>query len=335
MIEVKLRTLTPIWTGDVDQSCRELKETGIIGSLRWWYEALIRAYGGRACDPTVSTCDGKDHCDACELFGCTGWSRKFRVEINSNLEPAPRLGVRTREERRVRGQLQFLSRYVSGLSGEIDIRLIPIRELKNNESHNLYKTLQLIHGYAALGAKTSQGNGVVNIENLNGLKHVPATSNMAKNNPNITGLPNLGDFFFSKFRLHFENTILNVIKGQLFWGMGRDANTWSDFWSNYRFLPIAFHVRDAIRPEIDDRRKRHEIFGERGKGSKVFFSHGYRIDDSTVEIRMFGYSLNQDERDALRRAFPKNLPRYISREPTKPLIVEVKETEFKTGMELL
>jgi len=327
-MEVKLRTLTPLWTGDVDQSCREVKETGIVGSLRWWYEALVRAYGERACDPTNSTCDGNNHCDACELFGCTGWSRKFRIELDSKLEPTQRLGIRTRSQPR-------LFRYVSGLVEELDVRIIPIRRLKDSEIHNLYKMLQLVHEYAALGAKTSQGNGVVDIK-LSGFKCAPATGNVVKNDPSITGLPNLVDFFFSKFQLRFENTIRNIIDRQLFWGMGRDANIWGDFWSNHRFLPIAFHVRDGIRPVIKDRRRRHEVFGERGKkGSKVFVSHGYRIDDSTVEIRMFGYSLGQDELHALRRAFPKNLHGCISRETTRPLIFEVKETEFKTGMELL
>ena len=52
MGEIKIRTLTPLWTGDVDRECKSIKETGIIGSLRWWYEALVRGLGGYACDPT-------------------------------------------------------------------------------------------------------------------------------------------------------------------------------------------------------------------------------------------------------------------------------------------
>ncbi|MEM2614149.1 MAG: type III-B CRISPR module RAMP protein Cmr1 [Nitrososphaerota archaeon] len=334
-MEVKLRTLTPLWTGDVDQNCLRVKETGIVGSLRWWYEALVRAYDGQACDPTDSTCDGKNHCDACELFGCTGWSRKFRIEIKSNLKPIPRLGVRTREKRMIKDRPKFLSRYVSGLFGELDIRIIPIRSLKKNESHNLYKILQLVQGYGALGAKTSQGNGVVSIEKLNGFEHVSVTSNKLKKSPEITNLPNLADFFFSKFRLEFKNSIASVIDRQLLWSTERDTGTWKDFWSNYGFLPIAFHARDAIRPVIRSRKRRHEVFGERGKGSKVFVSHGYRIDESIVEIRMFGYSLEKREVNTLRQEFQNKLPQYISRDSMRPLKIEVKETEFKTGMELL
>ncbi|NOZ59383.1 MAG: type III-B CRISPR module RAMP protein Cmr1, partial [Euryarchaeota archaeon] len=103
-MEVRIRTLTPLWTGDVDRKCRRIRETGIIGSLRWWYEALVRGLGGYACDPTsVDRCELnqkrfqraiKDNrsiqealdeqiCPACQLFGCTGWSRRFKVEMEN------------------------------------------------------------------------------------------------------------------------------------------------------------------------------------------------------------------------------------------------------------
>jgi CRISPR-associated protein Cmr1 len=106
-LELKLKTLTPIWTGNVDKNSDILMETGILGSLRWWYEGIIRGLGGRACDPTSEEAkercnfnaesyenalkQGKSHrdafveglkdvCPACLLFGCTGWRRRFRIE---------------------------------------------------------------------------------------------------------------------------------------------------------------------------------------------------------------------------------------------------------------
>ena len=78
----ELKSVTDVWTGGVDQHCDRLHETGLLGSLRWWYEAVVRGLGGSACDPTDdSPCRDKDHCAACELFGCTGWSRKFRLQV--------------------------------------------------------------------------------------------------------------------------------------------------------------------------------------------------------------------------------------------------------------
>ena len=82
--KVKIKALTPIWTGGVERKCDRLHETGIIGSLRWWYEAIVRGLGGYACDPTDTKCEGKNHCEACELFGCTGWARKFRLHVLDN-----------------------------------------------------------------------------------------------------------------------------------------------------------------------------------------------------------------------------------------------------------
>lgn len=45
-MEVKLRTLTPLWTGGVDRTSDRLHKTGLIGPLRWWYEALVRSLAG-------------------------------------------------------------------------------------------------------------------------------------------------------------------------------------------------------------------------------------------------------------------------------------------------
>ena len=81
---IKIRTLTPLWTGDIEGKCTKIKETGIIGSLRWWYEALVRGLGGYACDPTSEErCPDKNgnRCDVCELFGCTGWQRRFNLRV--------------------------------------------------------------------------------------------------------------------------------------------------------------------------------------------------------------------------------------------------------------
>lgn len=92
-IAITLKMLTPLWTGGVEGSCDRLHETGIIGSLRWWYEAIVRGLGGWACDPTDKGCiyerkKGESHaqayshlCDACRLFGCTGWKRRFRLSV--------------------------------------------------------------------------------------------------------------------------------------------------------------------------------------------------------------------------------------------------------------
>lgn len=97
--------LTPIWAAGADCRCQRLHETGIIGSLRWWYEAIVRGLGGYACDPTSDRrCElsGKEKsdeeryqklCPACWLFGTGGWKRRFRLTADSDSEDTLKLAT--------------------------------------------------------------------------------------------------------------------------------------------------------------------------------------------------------------------------------------------------
>lgn len=160
MMEIRLRTLTPLWTGGVDQTCDRLHETGLIGSLRWWYEALVRGLGGYACDPTsektkercqfdskayeAARRDGKSEedaiqaglrtvCTVCSLFGCTGWARKFRLDVISK----PKIKNRA-----------------IAADQNITIAFIPLRNIADEEWCLLEATLRLISEYGAMGGKT-------------------------------------------------------------------------------------------------------------------------------------------------------------------------------------
>lgn len=101
-LEIQMRTLTPLWTGGAKGSSAQPRETGLLGSMRWWYEGILRGMGGRVCDATA---DETSHrciykrekgesfeqafaklCLACRLFGCTGWRRRFRLEVDGLAE---------------------------------------------------------------------------------------------------------------------------------------------------------------------------------------------------------------------------------------------------------
>ena len=301
---VKIKPLTPIWTGDENKKCETLRETGIIGSLRWWYETLVRGLGGSACDPTNTKCDGENHCDVCELFGCTGWARKFRLEVESDkLAVIPEIKIGTREKRVIRRkEKKYLIRNVRGLMADrIVLKFILMRDITPNEWALLNQTLQIIAEHGAIGAFTAQGNGVIKIvENNLPYRDRKSENAILKKEGNTIGSPNLYDFFFYKFHVKFKEDILNLIDKKVFWTHSLDHDSfkddwenWKELWSNYHFLPIAFHIRDALRHLEDDKNKRHEMFGELGKGSRVFVSHGYKIDDKTVEIRIWGYNVEK------------------------------------------
>lgn len=141
--EWRFKAITDIWTGNAERQNQQLILPGLLGSIRWWFEVVVRGLGGYACDPTVkSRCpvenknhpNEKRHCVVCELFGCTGWARKFRFEV-------------------VDEKGQPIQNAISANTIFI-LRFTPLRMIRNEEWALLDLTLRLISEYTALGGKT-------------------------------------------------------------------------------------------------------------------------------------------------------------------------------------
>lgn len=198
-MDIQFRTLTPIWTGGVTRDSDIVHETGIIGSLRWWYEGIIRGMGGYACDPTQGTClldadkydDGVtaglsgaallSHaglCPACQLFGATGWQRQFRLQVNG-LAPEPVFFAasddmhrftkfwltsifdpRDKEDRK-QGKQELAVQALWG--DEAMLRFIPLGEDRMGVEARVANILYTINLYGGLGAKTQNGFGLVRL----------------------------------------------------------------------------------------------------------------------------------------------------------------------------
>jgi len=140
-LTISLKTVTPLWTGGVDQTCDRLHEAGLIGSLRWWYEAFVRGLGASACDPTSSEqdrCPDKDgnRCVVCELFGCTGWSRKFRLRVTDS------------GGKLLNGPLNE--------DTDFDLHFVPLRRLRREEGWLFVKAVEIAAGYGSLGGRTTR-----------------------------------------------------------------------------------------------------------------------------------------------------------------------------------
>lgn len=154
----QLKALTELWTGDTDgkserfittRACgsrfrdtspesKPLVTTGLLGSIRWWLEVLVRGLDGHACDPSGTQCEGRKHCVVCELFGCTGWARKFRFEVldEKGSTQAAQIEQELEHER------------------NFGLRFTPLRPIRAEEWALLDATLHLIAGYGAIGGKT-------------------------------------------------------------------------------------------------------------------------------------------------------------------------------------
>lgn len=136
----ELCALTDIWTGDANSAqskqANRLIPTGLLGSIRWWFEVLVRGLGGAPCDPSANqkACLNEQRCVVCELFGCTGWARKFRFDVRS-----------------VQGAI-ITSKLTKGT--KFHLRFTPLRAVKAEEWALLELTLRLICEFGALGGKT-------------------------------------------------------------------------------------------------------------------------------------------------------------------------------------
>ncbi len=136
----ELQALTDIWTGDADtaqsKQANRLVPTGLVGSIRWWFEVLVRGLGGAPCDPSANqkACLNEQHCVVCELFGCTGWARKFRFDV-----------------RDAQGAV-ITSKLTKNTT--FHLRFTPLRAVKDEEWALLELTLRLISDFGALGGKT-------------------------------------------------------------------------------------------------------------------------------------------------------------------------------------
>ena len=141
----QFKALTDLWTGSVtlEEKNGQIKEktgpdhlitTGLLGSIRWWFEVLVRGLNGNACDPTDTKCEDRNHCVVCELFGCTGWAREFRFEVLDENS-----GTKTDQIK----QNQTFS-----------LCFTPLRPILVEEWIILDATLRLIVEYGAIGGKT-------------------------------------------------------------------------------------------------------------------------------------------------------------------------------------
>lgn len=186
MMDIQLRTLTPLWTGGVDGQCDRLHETGLIGSLRWWYEALVRGLGGYACDPTSDDAqarcefdtkayeqakkDGKAEteainaglhsvCPICYLFGATGWARLFQLRTID--VPTTPLHFRTTIKMN-QGWLKRVFQNIDSLQvpyGDLRLQFIPRRCDAEYATSQLALILHIAAEYGGIGARLQHGFG--------------------------------------------------------------------------------------------------------------------------------------------------------------------------------
>lgn len=325
-MEIRLKTLTPLWTGGVDGTCDRLHETGIIGSLRWWYEVIVRGLGGMACNavsdprcPTkvkVGTSEKQVWCVACDLFGCTGWGRRFRLRLAED-------GTQVYAQRDQRDQINFRPSgrnrgwyYGAGRLGddpaspELHGQLIVLREDRGAVINQLIVPLALVGAWGGLGARTQHGFGVVQATAWDGsrqcaaeldrfLSYIEAKKAEHSNAPNVSAAPRLDEFFFSRFRFSLTGEWWKHVDG-LRTGDGRLRA-----WVSKQSVPVAPAIKNQLRfgaflPTVRSYQLEDELFGALSprQAAKIHVSSAYPLGDGRWEVRVWGWipgSLQQRE----------------------------------------
>jgi CRISPR-associated protein Cmr1 len=294
-MELHLKTLTPLWTGGFSEDNRpkmdQLYTTGLMGSLRWWYEMLVRGVGANACDPSNHLCNfdlekyqnsnekGIQHfseagiCASCQMFGATGWKRRFRLETSGNeLKPDSKIGQNGKVISIPNAGRPDSKWYLyPGKEGDFSISLYG----EERDINIISDLLIFISRYGGLGARTQLGYGIIE----------------PKNEININGA------LIEK---------LSEIKGSEATGNLPDIRY--AFWGNIKFekdpgIEETFRIKRDLRASFhkpgDDQNMRHDIFGkvyigsvpnnrENRYGSTISMSRPYRVDDHW-EIRLWGW----------------------------------------------
>ncbi len=179
-MEFKVRTLTPLWTGGVDGKVDRIHETSIIGSLRWWFEVFVRGLGGMVKDPTNDERSGFDRekyekskaenerirlcdagiCDVSHIFGATGWRRRFRMVIADGTQPDSS-SLQISANRTKPGTKKIPTWWFpdNPRSGSLTIRVQSL--VQDFPAEVIGGLLQFLADWAAIGAKTQMGFGVI------------------------------------------------------------------------------------------------------------------------------------------------------------------------------
>ena len=224
-LRVKLRLLTPLWTGGVETGRMErIHETGVIGSLRWWYEVVVRGLGADACDPTDHQCTFKEEafqrpdsedseawrqallqagvCDACQSYGATGWARRFRLRLSGGQHLDFTGPLKVKPIDRTRGW--YLP---AGMSGAVN-GSVTARPLFSTAS--LAVSLAMARRWGGLGARTQHGYGVAGVGMWQGEKRLAMDQAILRTLPTGShtddlGRPSLRNMFFARATLEMRS----------------------------------------------------------------------------------------------------------------------------------
>jgi len=292
--DVFLKTLTPMWLGDIKQNSGSAREVGFIGSLRFWFEGILRGHNKIVCGIKTGVCGKVDQCGACALFGCTSFARRFRIELDG----LPAVGLfLQREERYENGEEDLCGVSKEALFGDNPflVRITPRRGDRERTAAIVRAIIRTAAECGGLGARTHIGFGQVRVESQtegDATWDKQVLEAFIKSLPNATIAPTAGLFSLNPASGFFQNTYevdplalkrLEMVPRQngLAWQIGAP------------YLPLGLHLRNSIiRPVVGGIRDddlMSDLFGRPGFTSRLHVSHFYSPDKHGIyQLKVWG-----------------------------------------------
>ncbi len=154
------RAATEIWTGDAQRRNSRLQLSSLLGGIRWWAEAIVRAHGARACDPTHDSERCKDlatACFVCLLFGSSGLTDQNAGKCAKPAPLACKFALRAwdKDPRTCTQQTIRTSPLTCGKIFYLEFYFRRGRESTEAERYLLTKSLDVIVRYGSIGGRTT------------------------------------------------------------------------------------------------------------------------------------------------------------------------------------
>jgi CRISPR-associated protein Cmr1 len=257
-------------------------------------------------------------CDACYLFGCTGWSRRFLLETG-NGNPVYKGTLKVKCDRNRGWYLK------GGLYDSLNARILNTsQEDRQDTVREDYRAivislLEFISRWGAIGAKTQQGYGVFSLNpSRMGLSETEfprvLTNGSRKRVSEQKHLPHIEDIFVWKVNFRDCNVESIPQKGNFTYDKGIDddvsigPNILRFLYEKYEFVPTSplfrYRLRKSFRQSFNNDDLRHFMMGFMGirgspklrmgreiyekMGSKIHVSHLYKKED-LHEMRIWAW----------------------------------------------
>ncbi|HEK25474.1 MAG TPA: type III-B CRISPR module RAMP protein Cmr1 [Hydrogenobaculum sp.] len=300
MISFTIKSLTPIWSGDIEGKSERLRQTSIVGSLRYFGEAVLRGFDIYVCpivydakieDNSVKKCRYKreEHlssiCTGCYIWGTTNWQRQVRISFDNHSSIS---STNFQDDNRWitevlgKGSGNFKAIWISNANMSfIPLNTYNTEDILDTENyiHLLMKTIKEL---GHIGAKGRTGFGFVDIEGIDEQKVKKAIHELRSLRRNIFRdenkssniyriLSNIRRFVRLDFKIQDTSKFLGslsntfIFRGRPVMHIPRDINEF------YIKKPSGFYIKYFLRKKL--KKSYSNMFGSTSNGSQLYSSH--------------------------------------------------------------